>query len=284
VTKDTIGREKQLMGAAGVALSLFLFGLKGWAALRSGSAAILSDALNAFLDVLTYSVAYISMRVHERHPDEDHPFGHRRAEPLAGLLFAVFASALGATVLRDALRSLLAPGPVQHDPLSVGLVLAGIATKGAMAVWYFRAATQTKSPALRASFVDSRNDVLASFLALLGLWAGGRVDGIAALAIGAWIVVSGIRVGLENVAYLMGQAPPAHVQAEIVAAARAVPGVRGVHDVRAHFVGDLVHVQLHVELDKDLSLLQAHAIGDQVRQAVEAVELVQKAFIHLDPV
>jgi len=272
------------MGAAGVALSLFLFSFKGWAALRSGSSAVLSDALNGFLDVLTYSVAFVSMRVHEQHPDEDHPFGHRRAEPLAGLLFAVFASALGATVLRDALRSLFRPGAIEDDPVTIGLVLTGIAVKGAMAAWFYLGAKRTGSPALRAGFVDSRNDVLTSSLALAGFRAGGRFDGIAALAIGAWIIVSGIRVGLENVGYLMGAAPSQAVQREILAAAQAVPGVRGIHDVRAHYVGDRVHVQLHVELDKDLTLAEAHAIGDEVRQAVEAIELVQKAFIHLDPV
>lgn len=284
MTADTIGREKQRMGAAGVALSLFLFSFKGWAALRSGSSAVLSDALNGFLDVPTYSVAFVSMRVHEQHPDEDHPFGHRRAEPLAGLLFAVFASALGATVLRDALRSLFQPGAIEDDPVTIGLVLTGIAVKGAMAAWFYLGAKRTGSPALRAGFVDSRNDVLTSSLALAGFRAGGRFDGIAALAIGAWIIVSGIRVGLENVGYLMGAAPSQAVQREILAAAQAVPGVRGIHDVRAHYVGDRVHVQLHVELDKDLTLAEAHAIGDEVRQAVEAIELVQKAFIHLDPV
>ncbi len=284
MSSDLARREKERLGAAGVALSLFLFGLKGIAALRSGSAAVLSDAFNAFLDVLTYSVAYVSIRIHEQRPDEDHPFGHRRAEPLAGMLFAVFASALGATVVRDALQSLLKPGTVQDAPLAAALLVASIAIKGAMAIWYYRGSRRTGSPALRASFVDSRNDVLTSGLALTGLLAGGRMDAIAALAIGAWIIISGVRVGLENVGYLMGNAPAPEVKARIVAAATAVPGVVGVHDVLAHYVGDRLHVQLHVELDGGLALTTAHAIGNRVREAVEAIELVQKAFVHLDPV
>lgn len=284
MSAEAVDRRKQRMGAAGVALSLFLLFLKTASAVRSGSAAILSDAFNAFLDVLTYSVAYLSIRVQDRHPDEDHPFGHRRAEPLAGMLFAVFASALGATVARDALGSLAEPGAVRHDPLSVGLVSASIVLKGAMAAWYRRGARRTHSPALRASFIDSRNDVLASVVALLGFAAGGYADALAALAVGCWIVASGIRVGLENIGYLMGKAPSHEVQAGILAVARAVPGVRGLHDLRAHYVGDRLHVELHVEVDQGLSLREAHEIGDNVRRSLEAIELVQRAFIHIDPV
>lgn len=284
MTADSVGRQKLRMGAAGVGVSLVLFGLKTWAAVRTASAAVLSDALNAFLDVLTYSVAYVSIRVHDRQPDEDHPFGHRRAEPLAGMLFAVFASALGATVVRDAVGSVFQPAELRQDPLSAGLLVLGIALKSAMAAWYRRGARSTGSPILRASFVDSRNDVLASVVALAGFGLGGYWDAAAALAIGCWIVGSGVRVGLENAGYLMGKAPSKDVQAAILAAAEAVPGVRGLHDLRAHYVGDRVHVELHVELDKNLSLAEAHAIGDRVRRTLEEMELVQEAFIHIDPV
>lgn len=279
-----VGYEKQRLGAAGIALSLVLLALKTWAAARSGSAAVLSDAFNASLDVLTYSLAYVSMRIHERHPDADHPFGHRRAEPLAGLLFAVFAAALGAAVVRDGIGNLQAPRAVTADQVSVSLLLTSIVLKGGMALWFRWGAARTQSPALRASFVDSRNDVLASSVALIGLGAGGYVDVAAGLAIGAWIIVSGVRVGLENVGYLMGSAPPPEVQGQILAAARSVPGVLGVHDLRAHYVGDRIHVELHIELDLRLSLAEAHDVAVQVRRAVEALELVQEAFIHIDPV
>ncbi|HEY8418258.1 MAG TPA: cation diffusion facilitator family transporter [Limnochordales bacterium] len=284
VNAEPIGREKQRLGAAGIGLSLVLLAFKAWAAVRSGSAAVLSDAFNASLDVLTYSLAYVSMRVQERHPDANHPFGHRRAEPLAGLLFAVFAAALGAALVRDGIGHLLQPRAVAADSVSTGLVVTSMVLKGGMALWYRWGALRTQSPALRASFVDSRNDVLASSVALIGLEAGGYVDTAAGVAIGAWIIISGVRVGLENVGYLMGNAPPPHVQAEILAAARSVPGVRGVHDLRAHYVGDRIHVELHIELDLRLSLAEAHAVAVRVRRAVEALELVQEAFIHIDPV
>lgn len=277
-------RLKRVMGRAGVALSLLLFALKTWAGARSGSVALLSDALNAFLDIVTYSIAYASMRVHERSPDEDHPFGHRRAEPLAGLLFAVFAAVLGATVLSDAVSGVASPPEIRRDALTYGLVGIAVALKTAMAAWYRTAANTTGSPALRASFVDSRNDVLASAVALTGFGLGGAVDAAAALLIGAWIIASGVRVGMENIGYLMGKAPSTEVSQEILRAARGVDGVLGVHDLRAHYVGDRIQVELHIEVDRNTSLERAHDIGVAVRRRLESLAVVQNAFIHIDPV
>lgn len=273
-----------MLGTAGIAVSLFLFALKTWAGVRSGSAALFSDALNAFLDVVTYAAAYVSMRVQERSPDENHPFGHRRAEPLAGLLFAVFAAVLGATVLKDAIGGLIQPPVVRRDALSFGLVGVGIAVKAAMALWYRRGAKTTQSPALRAGFIDSRNDVLASIVAVLGFGLGGLVDAVAASIIGCWIIGSGIRVGMENIGYLMGQAPDEAVRKALIAQATAVDGVLGVHDLRAHYVGDRIHVELHIEVDRDTSLARAHDIGVSVQRRLESLTIVQDAFIHIDPV
>src|SRR5690554_3962768 len=108
------------MGKVGIFLSVLLLLLKAWAAVISSSTAVLSDALNAFLDVVTYTAVYVCIRIQDRAADDNHPFGHRRAEPLAGLLVAVFASVLGATIVRDAFMGLFQPSAVHVDPFSFG--------------------------------------------------------------------------------------------------------------------------------------------------------------------
>jgi cation diffusion facilitator family transporter len=280
----TQSRQKRLMGGVGIATSLVLLALKTWASFRSGSAALMSDAINSLLDVLTYSVAYLSMRIQDQSPDEDHPFGHRRAEPLAGLLFALAASALGAAILRDAVAGFFQPARIRRDLVSTVLIASSIVLKGGMALWYFRALKQTASPALRASYIDSRNDVLASFLALAGFELGGLADKAAAVAIGCWIIGSGVRVGLENVGFLMGKAPSPEIQEAIRREGLAVPGVLGLHDLRAHYVGDRIHVEVHIEVDRCTPLAEAHDIGVEVRRRLESLEPVQTAFVHIDPV
>lgn len=277
-------RQKRRMGKVGIFLSVLLLLLKAWAAVISSSTAVLSDALNAFLDVVTYTAVYVCIRIQDRAADDNHPFGHRRAEPLAGLLVAVFASVLGATIVRDAFMGLFQPSAVHVDPFSFGLLLISLVVKGAMTVWYRRGWRITQSPALRASYVDSRNDVLTSAVAIYGFLAGGQSDDLAALAIGGWIVYSGIRVGLENIGYLMGEAPPPSAEEEFRTRARTVSGVVGLNDLRAHYVGDKVHVELHIEVPKEYTLQAAHDIGVEVKRRLESLPIVHKAFIHIDPV
>ena len=278
-------RRKHFMGKTGVVVSLLLFGLKTWAGVRSGSTALLSDALNAFLDVVTYTVAYISIRIQDQSPDENHPFGHRRAEPLAGLLFAVFASVLGATILRDAASDIYHPEAVRRDTISFGLVGAGIIIKSAMAVWYLSGAKTTQSPVLRAGFIDSRNDVLASAVAAFGFGIGGYIDTIAAIAIGSWIIASGVRVGVGKHRLPNGRrALPRRATRDSLRRHRSVDGVLAVHDLRAHFVGDRIHVELHIEVDQSTPLARAHDIGVDVRRRLEALDRCKTAFIHIDPV
>lgn len=272
------------LAVAGVLLSVALFALKLWAGLQSGSVAVLSDALNSFLDVISYSIVYVGIRVQAQEADANHPFGHRRAEPIAGLIIGVLAVILALAIGRDAFFHLRDP----HDPAYSGwtagvLVLAGLA-KAIVAVLYYRSWRSSGSPAMRASFVDSRNDVLATVLALSGFRLGGALDAAAGLLIGVWILLSGGRLGAENLRYLMGHAPDEEVLGAIRRAALGVEGVRGLNDVRAHYVGDRIHVEIHIEVDGQIRNRDAHVIGVAVKRAIENVHPVERAFVHIDPV
>lgn len=272
------------LAVAGVALSVVLFALKLWAGLQSGSVAILSDALNSFLDVISYSIVYIGMRVHAQEADENHPFGHRRAEPLAGLVIAVLAVILALAIGRDAFFHLRDPHDPAYSGWTVAVLAAAALAKATVAALYHRAWWRSGSPAMRASFVDSRNDVLATGLALGGFALGGALDAAAGLLIGAWILFSGGRLGAENLRYLMGHAPDERVLRAIRRAALRVSGVRGLNDLRAHYVGDRIHVEIHIEVDGYMKNRDAHDIGVAVKRAIEELHPVEKAFVHIDPV
>lgn len=274
---------KHRLTIAAVVLSVILFGFKLWAGAVSGSIAVISDALNSFLDIASYSIIALSARVQDQRPDRDHPFGHRRAEPLAGFLIAVFASLLGATIVKDAVMDLFQTSPGTRALGPTVVLLASVAAKVVLVSAYRREWRRTGSPALKASMVDSRNDILASALALIGFWIGGWWDNVAALLIGGWIFYSGLRIGLENMGYLMGRAPDAAVVESMRTAAAEVPGVTSCHTVRAHYVGDQVQVEVHVEVPADLSLRQAHDLGVAVQARLENMPEVLHAFVHIDP-
>lgn len=270
---------------AGFIAAVLMFILKLWAGFQTGSLSIFADAINALLDIGGYFVLYLSVRIHHRAPDAGHPFGHRRAEPIAGLLLAVFAIALGIAILRDVILALASRDETAEAPLAwaIALLVCSILLKGWFAWQYRREHRRTDSVAAKAAYVDSRNDMAASLLALAGFTLGGAWDVIGGAAIAVWIIYTGVAIGLENVAPLMGAAPPQQVIDDIHTRAAAVPGVLGVHDIRAHHIGDVIHVELHIDVDRNLPLHEAHDLEMRVRETLERHPLVERAFIHLDP-
>jgi cation diffusion facilitator family transporter len=131
-------------------------------------------------------------------------------------------------------------------------------------------------------------DVLIALAALAGI-AGAYMgyeyfDPLAGLVISLWIIYTGYGIGMENIAYLMGQAPSPALMEEIRFAALGVNGVKDINTARAHFVGSFIHVEIHIEVDKSLSTFDSHAIGKEVERRVEGVDSIDKAFVHIDPV
>lgn len=269
--------RKNYLTRIGIGLSVILFGLKLWASILAKSMALLSDALNSFLDVFSYSAIHISVSLQDKQADRNHPFGHRRAEPIAGFVIAIFAALLGATIIKDAFLGIFEEHVVIRNIIAVDVMIFSIVSNKITA-------KKHHSPALEASFVDSRNDVFASLVALLGMLVGGYWDHIAGLLIGIWIIYSGWALGYENLHYLMGRVPPDNIVQSIEKEVLQIPGVKGINDLRAHYVGDVVHVELHIEVDELLNVKDAHEIGIAARDRVEALPLIQKAFIHIDPI
>jgi cation diffusion facilitator family transporter len=144
-----------------------------------------------------------------------------------------------------------------------------------------------RSPAVVATARDNGIDVLTALAALVGV--GGAVvgypilDPLAAGVVAVGVLYTGYEVVQDNVDYLVGAAPPEALRQEIVRRAIAHPDVEGVHDVIAHYVGPEIDVSLHVEVEGDLTLTEAHAIESAVVQAIEDLPEVDDAFVHVDP-
>jgi cation diffusion facilitator family transporter len=276
--------NKNHLTRAGIALAVLLMGLKLWASIKTDSMAVLSDALNSFLDIFSYTTIYICVKIQDSQADRNHPFGHRRAEPIAGFVIAILAAILGGSIIKDSFLGLFEKHDVSRNSIATGIMIFAILSKVAIAFLYKIFSKKYNSPALDASYIDSRNDVFASTIAIIGMLFGGYWDHIAGLLIGIWIIYSGAALGYKNLKYLMGNVPPAEVVDSIRGEAVQIPGVIGINDLRAHYVGDVVHVELHAEVDDNLGIKEAHEIEIAIRDRLESLPLVQKAFIHIDPI
>lgn len=266
----------------------FLFVIKLIAALLSGSIALLSDAFNSLTDIVSSIAIYVCVKISNREADEGHPFGHSRAEPIAGLVVAILAGILGFEIMRTSVLRFFEGGDVKTSAFIIAIPLITIVVKLVMAYYFKRVGRDIHSPAITASGVDSLMDVFVSAAALTGLvgvmlglpW----LDPVAGLIISFWIIYTGYSIGVDNIDYLMGKAPEAELMEEIKNAALGVKGVQDINTVRAHYVGPFIHVEIHVEVAKYLSTFDAHEISDAVEDALSALSAIEKAFVHIDPV
>jgi len=274
-----------------IAANTFLFVIKLAGGLLTGSLALLSDAMNSASDMIYSTAIIFAVRISNKAADKDHPFGHRRAEPIAGILVAILAGILGFEIIKAGIDGLMNPGVITMGYLAVVVLLVTICLKIGMWLYFKKVGAKFLSPAIRACSVDSRNDVLVSAIALLGVLGSmsglsslSAMDDIAAVLIGAFIIWSGYKIGAENIDFLMGKSPGEEMIARIKEKALSVKGVRGLNEVKAHYVGNFVHVEVHIEVDKDMSTQKSHDLGKKVEMEVERLHGIDKAFVHVDPV
>lgn len=265
-----------------------LFILKIIVGLMSNSIAIISDAINSFTDIIASFVVFICVKLGSKRADKEHPFGHHRVEPIAGLVVAIFIAIVGFEVINVSVKRMIAGEQVFFSFVAVAVLLFTMALKGFMAFYLRKVGKKINSPAISASFVDCRNDVFLSGTALLGLVGyhlGYKVlDPVAGIIIGLWIIFSGYQVGMSNIDFLIGRSPNKKSINQIKSVALKVKGIKRLHDIKAHYVGNYVHVELHIEVDKRLSMIKAHNIGKKVQIKVEGLPWINKAFIHIDPI
>lgn len=272
-----------------VIANTLLFGIKLWVALLSGSIALLSDAFNSLTDIASSIAVFICVRISGKQADEGHPFGHSRAEPVAGLIVAILAGILGFEVIKISVERLFSEEALVVVGTAALLVpVITIVTKLCMATYFKRVGKELHSPAITASATDSMMDVAVSVAALVGIigvkFGYPVLDPVAGLVISVWIIYTGYSIGMENIDYLMGKAPESELMEELKGAALSVPGVEAINTVRAHYVGPFIHVEIHVEVPRHLSTYDSHEIGEEATRKVEEIGAIEKCFVHIDPV
>lgn len=275
------------LAAANVGMSVVLLGGLATVYLLYDSLLALAQAADSMADAFTGIVLLYSVHVASQPPDDEHPLGHRRAEPIAALLAAMMAGVLAVEVLRSAIEALMAGSqPELAWPLAV-VFGAKIAAKLVLAVAARRRRRSRDGPALQAIYMDARNDVLLSGLSLIGFFAakyGADIgwDSWLAIPVALWIGYSGLDLGRDNIKLLMGEAPSDERLAELEQIARSISGVRSVHGLKAQYLGNALGVMIDIVVDRGCSLKRAHDLGHAVERALLEEPDVIHALARLD--
>jgi cation diffusion facilitator family transporter len=276
------------VGLLVLGVNLVLAVAKGAVWYLTGSLAVGSEAVNSLADAVYSIVVLGGLYLTTQPPDFEHPHGHERIEPFISLVVALGVFIAAGAVARNAIISLLSGDVAVSGGAPAVIVLAlGAVVKFGLYRYVLEVAQRRRSPALRATALDNRNDILAAGAALLGVLGASAgfpwLDPAAALVVAAAIAYTGVEIVRDNVTYLVGRAPPEDLRADIVRRALDHPDVEGAHDVIAHYVGPEVDVSLHIEVAGERTLHEAHDIETEVMNAIRDLPEVDDVFVHVDP-
>lgn len=256
-----------------------------------GSAALLMDAIASTIDVFSSLFLVICIRFAARPPDEHHPFGHGRVEPLMGLQLGLFMALVGAGSLVYQASNLSSPSAEVLDSRAWMIPFFAMILLEICYQVVIRVARNQNSPALAADAVHYRIDGVTSLFATIALGIGAffpewsqSFDHMGALLIALLLVGMGLNASWQNMNQLMDRAPEDHFFATVKRAASKVNGVLGVEKIRIQNYGPDAHVDIDVEVDPFLTVEVAHAISQKVRVEIQKDwPSVQDVTVHIEP-
>ncbi|MEX5668638.1 cation diffusion facilitator family transporter [Pseudomonas neuropathica] len=280
-------RLLRLATRASVAVACTLIVAKAIAWWLSGSVSMLAGLTDSALDGVTSMLNLLAVHYALRPADDDHRYGHGKAESLAGMAQALFIGGSAVLIAFQAFERLKTPEPIGAPWLSIGVIVFSLLLTAALLVLQHRVIKQTGSNAVRADSLHYRSDMLLNGSILLALILAGfgfeQLDAWFGLGIAAYILWSAIQIARESFSVLMDEELPMNVSQHMLELACSVPGVLGAHDLRTRISGNHWFVQLHLELPGELTLSVAHGISDQAADAIHKAYPRAEVLVHADP-
>ena len=288
VVREESARLMKLATRASVVVAGTLIVVKLGAWLLTDSVSILSSLLDSLMDVMASLVNLVAVHHALQPADREHRFGHGKAEPLAGLAQAAFITGSAVLLTIEAVSRLFHPQPVVYAEVGIGVMLFSIALTVGLVAFQRHVVRKTGSTAVGADALHYQTDVLVngSVIVSLGLskWLGWHLaDPLFAIAIAAYLVRSVWQIAAHALDLLMDREFPDEDRARIRDIVLSHSRVKGMHDLRTRSSGIQPFVQLHLELDGDLLLREAHEIADEVEAMIMEAFPGAEVIIHQDP-
>ncbi|MCL6700025.1 cation diffusion facilitator family transporter [Pseudomonas sp. T1.Ur] len=287
-TSTEHARLLRLATRASVAVALILIVAKALAWWSSGSVSMLAGLTDSALDGVTSLLNLLAVHYALRPADDDHRYGHGKAESLAGMAQALFIGGSAVLIALQAFERLKNPVPVDAPWLSVGVIVFSLVLTLALLALQHRVVRATGSNAVRADSLHYRSDLLLNGSILVALVLAGfgwyQLDAWFGLGIALYILWSAVQIARESFSVLMDEELPPDVSQHMLELACAVPGVVGAHDLRTRISGNHWFVQLHLELPGELTLSVAHGISDQAADAIHRAYPKAEVLVHADPI
>ncbi len=274
-------------GFLSVAVNTLLFAAKLFAGISTGSIAIIADAWHTLSDSLSSVVVIVGALVAKKPQDDEHPFGHERAEWIAAIIIAVLLAVIGVNFAIEAVSRLSSPtGHVVYGRLAIAVLIASVVAKELLAQVCFYSARKNGSQALKADAWHHRSDALSSLLILAGVLFGQRfiwMDAVLGLAVSVMILLTAFSIMRQVGSMVLGESPGSQFVKDLQRIANQVVGKDvDLHHVHKHSYGDHCEVTMHIRLDNGMSVAEAHELVDLIEEQMRQ-QLGIEPTIHVEP-
>jgi len=271
-----------------VMVNLVLTAAQVLAGLASGSQGLIADGIHSLSDLFSDFVVLLANRHSQKEADDDHHYGHQRYENAASLVLGMLLLVVGVGMLWSGVHKLEVPTLIARvHPLALWVALIALSAKELLFRYMLRAAERVRSSLLVANAWHARSDAASSLVVALGIIGNllgyPMLDPLAGVVVGLMVAKMGWGFAWESMNDLMDRAASEDDVARVRACLLSTPGVQGIHDLRTRKMGDLIVVDVHLELDGDLSVRQGHAIAIEARDHVMASMPVLSVMTHVDP-
>ncbi|MDT7542616.1 MAG: ferrous-iron efflux pump FieF [Acidobacteriota bacterium] len=273
-----------------ISVAVFLILIKTATGFLTGSISVWASLLDSAMDVFASIINLYAVRAASRPPDEDHAYGHGKAESLAGLFQATVITASGFFLIWEAIKRIIFPQPTKSEGIGIASMLIAVILSTLLVLRLKRAARKTDSPALAADATHYVTDIFTNAAALFALvvlyFSGWRIaDPIFSIAISIYILATAFSVARESVDVLMDKKLPPEVDeqvAEIVNRYKTA-GVLGVHDIRTRRSGSFKFIDIHIEIERTKTFEQSHDLTVHVIRDIETEIPRSRVQVHTDP-
>lgn len=281
-------RLLKLATYASVATAAILIGAKVAAYWYTNSVSILASLIDSLMDAGASLINLLAVSYALAPPDDEHRFGHGKAESLAGLAQATFIAGSGLFLILESIDRLANPQAIEEVGVGLGVMIFSIfATLILIAIQYY-VIKRTNSTAIRADSLHYKTDLLTNGAIIVALlasqfgWLG--FDPVFALLIAFYILYSSWEIGSEAFHDLLDHELPQEKRDLIIQIVKDTPKVQGLHDLRTRLSGRTEFIQMHLELEDHLPLVEAHAIAHEVEDKIKQAMPTADVVIHQDPV
>ncbi len=282
---------KSRAAAVSIASNATLIAFKLAVGIMSGSIAIISEALHSGSDLVAAIIAYWSVRRAAQPPDERHHYGHEKVENLSGVIEALLIIAAAGVIIFEGVMKIIDGPELDHIWLGIGvMVISGVTNLIVSKRVLYPVARRTQSAALEADAAHLLTDVYTSFgvafgLLLVKITGWPYFDPIAAIAVAVLIIKTGYDLVMQSTRVLLDETLPDEELEEIRRCVREHRGdiIYGYHRLRARRAGSRRHVDLHVTVDEDLTITEAHEIAEHITEDIRACIPNTDVLVHVEP-